>query len=160
MRILLSVTNKENSIYCKSLSKYIKNSLEENNHDVDVIVCSEEDFSEEEEKIFKLAIEKVNNYELVIEVRLSVANLKIEERCEFFYKSTIGKKYATKVQEQLAGIFKDCRISKREDFYMLNQTKAPAIILEMFFCTNQTEWKYAINNKEMIAKLIANGVGK
>ena len=147
MRILLSVTNKENSIYCKSLSKYIKNSLEENNHDV-------------EEKIFKLAIEKVNNYELVIEVRLSVANLKIEERCEFFYKSTTGKKYATKVQEQLAEIFKDCRISKREDFYMLNQTKAPAIILEMFFCTSPTECKYAINNKEKIAKMIAGGIGK
>ena len=158
MRILLSVTIKGDIVYCKSLSKYIKNCLEENNHDVDIIVCSEEDFSEEEEKIFKLAIENVNDYELVIEIILNAANTR--ECCEFFYKSTIGKKYATKMQERLAEIFKDCRISKREDFYMLNQTKAPAIILEMFFCTNPTEWKYAISNKEMIAKLIANGISK
>lgn len=158
MRILLSVTIKGDIEYCKNLSKYIKNCLEENNHDVDIIVCSEEDFSEEEEKIFKLAIENANDYELVIEILLNDANTR--ERCEFFYKSTIGKKYATKMQERLAEIFKGCRISKREDFYMLNQTKAPAIILEMFFCTNPTELKYTISNKEMIAKLIANGVGK
>lgn len=158
MRILLSVTIKGDIEYCKNLSKYIKNCLEENNHDVDIIVCSEEDFfSEEEEKIFKLAIENANDYELVIEILLNAA-ANTRERCEFFYKSTIGKKYATKMQERLAEIFKDCRISKREDFYMLNQTKAPAIILKMFFCTNPTEWKYAVKNKERIAKLIANGI--
>lgn len=57
-------------------------------------------------------------------------------------------------------MFKDRGIVKRDNLYILNQTKAPAILIEVFFCTNRAEWKKGNANKEKIAKLIATGIGK
>ena len=145
--------------YCKSLSKYLKKALEEKGHDVDRVVCPEGTFSKAtEERTYKLAIEKANNYDLVIELHLNAAATRTAKGCEVLYKSTTGKKYANKIQKQLSKVFKDRGIVKRDNLYILNQTKAPAVLVEVFFCTNPTEWKYAVKNKERIAKLIANGI--
>ena len=146
--------------YCKSLSKYVEKYLEANGHEVDRVVCPEGKFTKStDERTYKLAIEHATCYDLVIELHLNAAVRKTTEGCMVLYKSTKGKKYATKVQKQLAKVFKDKGIVKRNDLYMLNQTKAPAIILETFFCTNPKEWGYAVENKAKIAKLIANGIG-
>lgn len=147
--------------YCKSLSKYVKKYLEVNGHDVDRVVCPEKTFSKAtDERTYKLAIEHATDYDLVIELHLNAAATKNAEGCEVLYKSTNGKKYASKIQKQLAKVFKDRGIIKRDNLYILNQTKAPAVLVEVFFCTNPTEWKYAVKHKAKIAKLIANGVGK
>lgn len=146
--------------YCKSLSKYVKKYLEANGHDVNRLVCPEGTFAKAtDERTYKLAIEHATDYNLVIELHLNAAGTKTAEGCEVLYKSTNGKKYASKIQKQLAKVFKDRGIVKRDNLYILNQTKAPAVLVEVFFCTNPKEWKYAINNKEKIAKLIANGIG-
>mgnify|MGYP002514809442 CR=1 FL=1 len=148
--------------YCKSLSKYVKKALEANGHEVDREVCPENTFtSSTQERTYKLAIEHATRYDLVIELHLNASETKTAEGCEILYKSTTGKKYANKIQKQLAKVFKDRGAKKCDNLYMLNQTKAPAIILEPFFCTNKKEWKYARRpkNKEKIAKLIANGIG-
>lgn len=146
--------------YCKSLSKYVKKYLEANGHDVNRVVCPEKTFSEDtDERTYKLAIEHATDYDLVIELHLNAAITKTAQGCEVLYKSTNGKKYASKIQKQLAKVFKDRGIIKTDNLYILNQTKAPAVLVEVFFCTNPKEWKYAINNKEKIAKLIANGIG-
>ena len=149
--------------YCKNLSKYVKKYLEAKGHEVDRVVCPEGLFSKStDEKEYKLAIERATNYDLVIELHLNASDNKKAEGCEVLYKSTTGKKYANEIQKQLAKVFKDRDIKKCDNLYMLNATKAPAIILETFFCTNQKEWKFARRpkNKEKIAKLIANGIGK
>lgn len=149
--------------YCKSLSKYVKKALEANGHEVDREVCPEKTFtSSTQERTYKLAIEHATRYDLVIELHLNASEVKSAEGCEVIYKSTTGKKYASKIQKQLAKVFKDRGAKKCDNLYMLSQTKAPAIILEPFFCTNKKEWKYARRpkNKEKIAKLIANGIGK
>ena len=99
-------------------------------------------------------------YDLVMELHLNASGTKTAEGCEVLYKSTKGKKYADSIQKQLAKVFKSRGTVKRDNLYMLNQTKAPAIILETFFCTNPKEWKYAVEHKTKIGKLIANGVGK
>lgn len=147
--------------YCKSLSKYVKNALEANGHEVDRIVCPERQFSKfAEEKTYKLAIEHATSYDLVMELHLNAAGTKTAEGCEVLYKSAKGKRYADNIQKQLAKVFKDRGTKKRDDLYMLNKTKAVALILEPFFCTNPKEWKYAkkLKNKKKIAKLIANGI--
>ena len=147
--------------YCKSLSKYGKKYLEANGHEVDRVVCPEKTFSKAtDERAYKLAIEHATDYDLVIELHLNAAGTKTAEGCEVLYKSTNGKKYATKVQKQLAKVFKDRGIAKRDNLYILNQTKAPAGLVEVFFCTNPKEWKYAVEHKAKIAKLIANGISK
>lgn len=145
--------------YCKSLSKYVKKALEANGHEVDRVVCPEGDFTKStDERTYKLAIEHATCYDLVMELHLNAAS-PTAEGCEVLYKSVKGKKYADKIQKQLSKVFKNRGTVKRDDLYMLNQTKAPAIILETFFCTNQKEWKYAVEHKAKIAKLIANGIG-
>lgn len=146
--------------YCKSLSKYVKKALEANGHEVDRVVCPEGDFTKStDERTYKLAIEHATCYDLVMELHLNAASA-TAEGCEVLYKSAKGKKYAEKIQKQLSKVFKNRGTVKRDDLYMLNQTKAPAIILETFFCTNQKEWEYAVEHKVKIAKLIANGVEK
>lgn len=145
--------------YCKSLSKYLEKELEANGHEVDRVVCPEGDFTKStDERTYKLAIEHATRYDLVIELHLNAAS-PTAEGCEVLYKSARGKKYADKIQKQLSKVFKNRGIVKRDNLYMLNQTKAPAIILEPFFCTNPKEWEYASDHKAKIAKLIANGVG-
>ena len=146
--------------YCKSLAKYVEKYIEKNGHEVDLVVCPEGKFTKyTEEKTYKLAIEHATNYDLVMELHLNAAVTKNSQGCMVLYKSSTGKKYAEKVQKQLAKVFEDRGIVKRDDLYMLNQTKAPALILETFFCTNQEEWKYAMEHKTKIAKLIAKGIG-
>lgn len=147
--------------YCKSLSKYVKKYLEANGHEVDRVVCPEKTFSKvTDERAYKLAIEHATDYDLVIELHLNAAGTKTAQGCEVLYKSANGKKYATKVQKQLSKMFKDRGAVKRDNLYILNQTKAPAILIEVFFCTNKAEWKKGNANKEKIAKLIAAGIGK
>lgn len=147
--------------YCKSLAKYLEKELEENGHEVDRVVCPEGKFTKStDERTYKLAIEHATHYDLVMELHLNAAATNVAEGCEVLYKSARGKKYADKIQKQLSKVFKNRGTVKRDDLYMLNQTKAPAIILETFFCTNKHEWKYAVEHKAKIAKLIANGVGK
>ena len=146
--------------YCKSLSSYLKKALQANGHEVDRVVCPEKVFtSPMQEKQYKLAIEHATRYDLVIELHLNAASA-TAQGCEVLYKSANGKKYATKVQKQLSKMFKDRGIVKRDNLYILNQTKAPAILIEVFFCTNRAEWKKGNANKEKIAKLIATGIGK
>lgn len=147
--------------YCKSLSKYVEKYLEANGHEVDRVVCPEGKFTKTtDERTYKLAIEHVTCYDLVMELHLNAARTKTAEGCEVLYKSAKGKKYADGIQKQLAKVFKNRGTVKRDNLYMLNQTKAPAIILEPFFCTNPKEWEYASDHKTKIAKLIANGVDK
>lgn len=147
--------------YCKSLSTYVKKALQANGHEVDRVVCPEKTFEKwQQERSYKLAIERATCYDLVIELHLNAANTKKAEGCEVLYKSAKGKKYADKVQKQLAKVFRDREAKKSDNLYMLNQTKAPAIILEPFFCTNPKEWKYAVKHKAKVAELIAAGIGK
>lgn len=147
--------------YCKSLSSYLKKALQSNGHEVDRVVCPEKTFEKwQQERSYKLAIERATCYDLVMELHLNAANTKKAEGCEVLYKSTKGKKYADKVQKQLAKVFRDRGAKKSDNLYMLNQTKAPAILIEVFFCTNKAEWKKGNANKEKIAKLIAAGIGK
>lgn len=147
--------------YCKSLSTYLKKELEAKGHEVDRVVCPEGKFTKStDEKTYKLAIEHATCYDLVMELHLNAAGAKTAEGCEVLYKSVKGKKYADSIQKQLAKVFKNRGAVKRDNLYMLNQTKAPAVIIESFFCTNPKEWKYAVKHKAKIAKLIASAVGR
>ena len=145
--------------YCKSLSKYVEKYLEANGHEVDRVVCPEGKFTKStDERTYKLAIEHATNYDLVMELHLNAAATSTAEGCEVLYKSSKGKKYADKIQKQLSSVFENRGTAKRDNLYMLNQTKAPALILEPFFCTNPKEWEYAMEHKSKIAKLIAKGI--
>ena len=149
-------------IYCKRFSRQVANKLRKMGHTVTRIVCPEKKFtSSTEEKNYKLNLINKGNYDLVIELHLNAAT-PTAEGTEVLYKSNAGKKYATKVQNQLSTVYKDRGISQRTDLYILNATNPPAILIETFFCTNESDYKKGkgLIKRKKLAKLIADGIEK
>lgn len=143
----------------KSFSKYVKKEIEKLGHTVDLVICPEGVFTKAlQEKSYKLNKELQKKYDLVIELHLNASNNKKAEGTEVLYYSNTGKKYAESVQKQLAKVFIDRGAKRATNLYILKQTKAPAILIETFFCTNAAEWRYASTHKQKIAELIASGV--
>ncbi len=147
----------------KAFSRQVKSELEKNGHLVKRVVCPEKQFkSSKEEKKYKLDIEKNGNYDLVIELHLNASDDKTSNGVEILYTSSKGKKYAEAIQKQLSTVFRDRGAKKREDLYILNQTKAVAVVLETFFCTCKNDYKKAKGKKKRtkLAKLVAKGIDK
>ena len=147
--------------WCKRFSKQVAQALRKNGHTVKRIVCPEKTFtSSTQEKDYKLNIVNKGNYDLVIELHLN-ASVPDAAGTEVLYKSSSGKKYAEKIQKQLATVFKDRGVKQRSDLYILNATKPPAILIETFFCTSKTDFKKAkgITKRTKLAKLVAKGIG-
>lgn len=146
--------------WCKAFSKQLTNKLEKEGHKVTSIICPEKKFtSSKQEKDYKLNTINHGNYDLVIELHLNAA-APSAYGTEVLYKSTTGKKYAEQVQKQLAKIFRNRGAKQRNDLYILNGTKPPAILLETFFCTNASDYKKAKGyiNRNKIAKLVVKGI--
>ena len=145
----------------KALAPLIAKYLKLKGHTVDIIVCPERKFKvSTEEKDYKLNIVNNGEYSLVIELHLNASNSPSASGCEVLYLSDRGKAYANRIQAELANMFKSRGIVKRDNLYMLTQTKPVSIMLETFFCTNSEECLLANNNKTRLAKAIANGIGK
>lgn len=148
--------------WCKAFSKQVASALKKNGHTVKRIVCPEKKFtSSTQEKAYKLNLINSGNYDLVIELHLN-SSIPSAKGVEVLYKSDKGKKYAKKIQKQLATVFSDRGIKKRDDLYILKGTKPAALIVETFFCTNKNEYKKAkgLKNRKKLAKLLADGVEK
>ena len=146
--------------WCKAFSKQVASAIRKNGHTVKRIVCPEKKFTSSiQEKAYKLNIINSGNYDLVIELHLNAASPSAKGT-EVLYKSSAGKKYAEKVQKQLSSVLNDRCIKLRDDLYMLNGTKPPAILIETFFCTNKGDYKKAkgIIKRRELAKLIAKGI--
>ena len=146
----------------RAFSKQLVSALKKNGHKVTRIICPEKEFtSSSQEKSYKLNKINGRNFDLVIELHLNAATPSAKGT-EVLYKSSTGKKYAEKVQKQLATIFTDRGVKKRDDLYILNGTKPPAILLETFFCTNKNDYKKGkgLAKRTKLAKLVAKGIGK
>lgn len=74
------------------------------------------------------------------------------------YGSTKGKEFATRVNAKLATVFKNRGAKSRNDLYWLNNTKAPAILIETCFVDSKVDTDYYKANKDKVAKLIAEGI--
>lgn len=144
----------------KAFSKQVASALRAKGHKVNRIVCPEKKFTNwTQERTYKLNLINKGNYDLVIELHLNAASPDANGT-EVLYKSDEGKKYAKKVQKQLSTVFKNRGIKKREDLYILNGTKPPAILVETFFCTSKEDYKKAkgLAKRKKLAKLIADGI--
>lgn len=126
-------------------------------HEVDLLICPELRFTKSmEEKPYKLNYENAGNYDLVCELHLNASALHNARGCEILYKSEAGKKFAQRVLARLATVFKSRGIQKRDNLYMLTKTKAPAVMVESFFCDNSADCELA--EKTDVALLIAQGI--
>lgn len=143
--------------YNKGIAERVAAYLKYVGHKVDLLICPELRFSKStEEKKYKLDYEHAGNYDLVAELHLNASTLHNARGCEVLYLSETGKKFAQKIQEQLATVFKDRGIQKRDNLYMLTQTAAPAVIIESFFCDSSADCEMA--EKTDVALLIAQGI--
>ncbi|MGO0861758.1 N-acetylmuramoyl-L-alanine amidase [Clostridioides difficile] len=78
---------------------------------------------------------------------------------ETIYKTNNGKVYANRVNDKLATVFKN-RGAKSDvrGLYWLSHTKAPAILIEVCFVDSKADTDYYIRHKDIVAKLIAEGI--
>ncbi|ENY8336961.1 TPA: N-acetylmuramoyl-L-alanine amidase, partial [Clostridioides difficile] len=78
---------------------------------------------------------------------------------ETIYKTNNGKIYADRVNTKLATVFKN-RGAKSDvrGLYWLSHTKAPAILIEVCFVDSKADTDYYIRHKDIVAKLIAEGI--
>ncbi|WP_227828068.1 MULTISPECIES: N-acetylmuramoyl-L-alanine amidase [unclassified Clostridioides] len=83
----------------------------------------------------------------------------VPEGTETIYKSNNGKTYAEKVNSKLATVFKN-RGAKADvrGLYWLNHTNSTAILIEVCFVDSKVDTDYYVNNKDKVAKLIAEGI--
>ncbi len=145
----------------KAFSKQLKKELKKAGHKVKRVVCPEKEFtSSKEEKPYKLDIEHSGDFDLVMELHLNSSSSKTANGTEVLYVSDTGKKYAEAIEKQLATVFRSRGAKYRDDLYILNQTNAPAVILETFFCTSKDDYKKAKgkNKRTKLAKLVAKGI--
>lgn len=126
--------------YNKKLLVPLVNHLLNAGHQVDAVVCPEGVFTKStEEKAYKLPLANAKAYDLVMELHLNASASPNTRGFEVLYKTEKGKAYARPIADCLGTLFTprgDKGLVKRDNLYMLNATKAPAIMLEPFFCTN------------------------
>lgn len=144
--------------YCKKLSYLLEQFLIQKGHNVELVICPEYQFkSAKEERQYKLAIENRSAYDLCAELHLNAYEDKAANGSEVYYKTDRGKPYAISVTNKLGIRFKNRGAKKRDNLYMLNKTKAPAILLECFFCTNMEDCTRG-EDISAVANLIAEGI--
>lgn len=145
--------------FCKSFAPVLKKYLVASGHKVDIVRVPERSVtSQSEERKYKLTRYNVKKYDLNIELHLNASNNVEAEGTETLYISDTGKKYADAICEKLSELWKNRGSKKNTSLYFLNQTKATAVLLELFFCTNKEEWSKAQKNKRKMARLITEAI--
>lgn len=100
------------------------------------------------------------NVDLAVQIHFNANNTTLNPMgTETIYKTNNGKLYADRVNKKLATVFKN-RGAKSDvrGLYWLNQTKAPAILIEVCFVDSKADTDYYIRCKNTVAKLIAEGI--
>jgi N-acetylmuramoyl-L-alanine amidase len=145
--------------YCKGLAPYVKKYLEKAGASVDLIICPERQFATKDgEKNYKIPRENAGNYDLACELHLNSFE-RPARGTETYYKTSRGKVYADRVNAKLSTLFPERGAKCSQGLYMLNQTKAPAILVEVFFCDSKADYLTAKNEGyDTIGRLIAEGI--
>lgn len=144
--------------YCKGIAPLVAKYLKELGADVTTIICPEKKFvGSIEERKYKLDIINKGNFDLVVELHLNAFAQESANGTEVYYKSEKGKVFADRVQAKMSTLFRDRGVQKKDNLYILNSTYSPAILLELFFCTNKSDVNKS-KDTDKIARLIAEGI--
>lgn len=106
--------------------------------------------------------ENTSNSDLFISIHCNSATSNSANGVEVLYypTSTKGKNCAQQVQNELvkATKLKDRGIKARNDLHVLKRTKTVAILVELAFLSNPAEEKLLIENPEIFANAIFEGI--
>ena len=144
--------------YNKELIAYVKDYLVRAGHQVTLCMCPEKQFtSSSQEKDYKISLENKGKYDLAVELHLNAFNGSAKGTEVYYYSAGTGKTCAERVVAKLATVFSNRGAKQKQDLYFLKLTKAPAILIESFFCDNAGDCEKG-KDKKKIAKLIAEGI--
>ena len=142
----------ENRVLGKKVTEYIKKA----GHNCDYYEVNKSDTYLKDQVDF--ANKKA--YDLVVQIHFNAAG---GTGTETLYRSVAGKKYATQINKKLSTVFKDRGIKHDindvgRKLYWLTNTKSPAVLIETCFVDSKVDTDKYINNKDAIAKIIAEGI--
>lgn len=103
----------------------------------------------------QVAFANKSKYDLVVQIHFNAGG---GTGTETLYKTNSGKKYAEQVTKSLGKLYKQRGVKLRNDLYWLNKTNAPAILAEVCFVDSVVDTDLYNKNKDLTAKLIAEGI--
>ena len=111
----------------------------------------------------RISIAKSNNADIFVSIHTNSFPQTSTYGMETFYRinSSPGKSLAEHIQSQLDNLQKDHkRIAKTGDYYLINQTKMPSVIVEVGFISNSRERNMLGKDsyKDSISNAIASGI--
>jgi N-acetylmuramoyl-L-alanine amidase len=111
----------------------------------------------------RISLASSNNADLFISIHSNSFPRRNTYGMETYYhqKSSTGKILAELIQKQLTQLQpENKRQAKAGDYYLINQTKMPAVIVEVGFISNPRERKMLLSNdyRDSIANAIADGL--
>ena len=141
----------ENRILSKIVVEYLKLA----GHDVDYHEVNESNNHVSEQ----ISAANSKNYDLVVQIHFNAH--KVTDNAmgtETLYASNNGKAYAEKVNTKLSTVFKNRGAKARTDLSWLSKTKATSILVEVCFVDSKYDTDTYKVNKDLVGKLIAEGI--
>ena len=139
----------------RALSKIVIEYLKLSGHNVDYHEVNKSNNHVSEQ----IAYANSKNYDLVVQIHFN-AHKKTDDSMgtETLYASNNGKVFAKRVNDKLATVFKDRGAKFRSDLSWLSKTKAPSILVETCFVDSKLDTDTYKVNKDLVGKLIAEGI--
>ena len=143
--------SEENRILSKIVVEYLRLA----GHEVDYHEVNESSNHVSEQIIFA----NKKDYDLVVQIHFNAHKTTDSAMgTETLYSSDRGKVWAEKVNNKLGTVFKSRGVKKRVDLSWLTKTKAPAILIETCFVDSKHDADTYKVNKDLVGKLIAEGI--
>ena len=141
----------ENRILSKIVVEYLKLA----GHEVDYHEVNKSNNHVSEQ----IAMANSKSYDLVVQIHFN-AHKKTDESMgtETLYVSNNGKAFADKINAKLSTVFRNRGIKKRDDLSWLTKTKSSSILIEVCFVDSKHDADTYKVNKDLVGKLIAEGV--
>ena len=143
--------SEENRVLSKIIVEYLKLA----GHEVDYHEVNKSNNHVSEQ----IAIANSKSYDLVVQIHFN-AHKKTDESVgtETLYVSNNGKAFADKVNAKLSTVFRNRGIKKRDDLSWLTKTKSSSILIEVCFVDSKHDADTYKVNKDLVGKLIAEGI--
>ena len=150
---------KENRILSKKVVEWLKiaNTMSGIEIEVDYYEINESDTYLQKQ----VAAANKKDYDIVVQVHFNAyKTVATAMGTETLYDkgSVKGKVYAERVNDKLNDLFKNRGVKERNDLYWLNNTKAPAILIETCFVDSKADTDVYNKDKDKVAKAIAEGI--
>ena len=141
----------ENRILSKVVAEYLKVA----GHEVDYHEVNESN-NHVSEQIVKA---NSKSYDLVAQIHFNAHKKTVDSMgTETLYSSDRGKPYAEKVNAKLSTVFKNRGAKSRTNLSWLSKTKATSILIEVCFVDSKHDTDIYKVNKDLVGKLIAEGI--